>query len=119
MDKETQKQAEELRKLYNLLQMCARAGQLKTGYDVVSKLINQGKARLVLMAEDFSERNKERILRTCGETGIPVYILGTMSDYSVLFLKRATGILTTSDRNFAKGFFSILAESDGQANLEV
>jgi len=113
MVKEAQKA--KMTKLHNLLQICARAGQLKTGYDTVSKLVSQRRARVVIMAEDFSERNKIRIIRNCKDAGVPVYILGTMTGYSGLFSKRAIGILMTSDRNFASGLSKILKADTKQA----
>ncbi|MCF7919101.1 MAG: ribosomal L7Ae/L30e/S12e/Gadd45 family protein [Candidatus Cloacimonetes bacterium] len=119
MDKKAPTQTAKLTRLYNLLQICARAGQLKTGYDSVSKMIGQRRARLVLLAEDFSERNKQRIMRICEEAGVPVFILGTMAEYSCQFSQRATGIIMTPDRNFARGLLKIISGDNEQANLEV
>lgn len=115
---ETQ-ESRKMKKVFNLLQMCARAGQLKIGFDSTSKVVKQGKAKVVIMTEDFSEKNQQKINRICLRGGIPVYILGTKESFGELFSRKDTGVLATCDKNFAKGLSSILAVSAKQTDQEV
>lgn len=108
-----------MKKVFNLLQMCARAGQLKAGFDASSKALKQKKAKIVIMSDDFSEKNQQKISRICLQSGVPYYILGTKENFGELFMRKDTGILVTCDRNFAKGLNSLLAASAMQTDQEV
>lgn len=116
--KKTQ-EVEKMKKAYNLITMCARAGQLKTGYDTASKVIRKGTARLVIVSEDFSERNSDKIKKACMERNIPCYTMGTKERFGELLSRKDTGILVTCDKNFANGLIRILADQATETDQEV
>ena len=47
------------------LSLCRKAGALVTGFDAVKESVYQGKAALVLCAQDASEGTQARVRRFC------------------------------------------------------
>ncbi len=90
-------------RLLSLLGLCKRAGRLSWGHDTCVAAVENGRARVFLLASDVSQRTKKDILRAAQEKGITIELLQT--DYTMAQLQKATGcfagILTTYDEGFA------------------
>jgi ribosomal protein L7Ae-like RNA K-turn-binding protein len=64
------------REVYRLLGLARRAGALAPGTDAVRRAIREGEARLILMAEDASSAQLDKIRTTLHDRAIPQVVLG-------------------------------------------
>ena len=113
-EKETEK------RLDNLLQLCMKAGKLVCGIDATIRLISRNRTDIVIYSEDLAENTRQKLLLKCEENKVPAYSYSTKQELGNLFNRRATGILSINDRNFAKGILKILeARKLTEADWEV
>ncbi len=88
--------------IMNLLSVCRRAGKLTLGMDEVKGSVHSGKAYIVLVASDTSERSLSEITRVCEEYETPLYqIPESMYDVGQA-LGKVYGIMSVTDAGFAK-----------------
>ena len=59
-----------------------KAGKLAYGTDMCIEKIKFNKAKLVIVAEDASDNNKQNFKKLCEENQIPFFIYGTKFDLS-------------------------------------
>lgn len=99
-------------KLLSMLGIARRAGRLSMGHDMAAKSIASGKARLLLFANDISERAKKDMLFFIEKQrrDIPVVNLTQSIDEIHFALGYKAGIITVDDENFAKKIESLLNE---------
>lgn len=106
-------------RLCGLLGIARRAGHLLIGFDAVKAGMLSGKAKLVLLAADCSEKT-EKELRFVGEntpcTLCPVP--ATKDELSgALGLQKPVAVVATDDAGFAVGFAKAIA-ADGTHTKE-
>lgn len=90
------------RKLAGAISLCRKAGRLAAGGDAAQDAIYSGKADLVLLAKDLSERSARKFQKICGEKGIPwLGLAWTMVDLA-FYTGREYGIFAVCDPGFAK-----------------
>ena len=65
-----------------------RAGKLAYGTDMCIDKIKFHKAKLIVLAEDASDNNKEKFSKLCEENKIPIVIYGNKYDLSHAIRKR-------------------------------
>ena len=87
-------------KYYNFLGIVKRAGKLAAGYDPVKE--NLKKAKLIILAEDASEKLKEKMLRRCTEHHIELICYGNSEQYGRALGMKNSVILAILDKNFSK-----------------
>ena len=58
-------------RLLNFLGICKRAGMLLSGAETVTKAVNEGKAKLVLYAEDVSDNSLKGVIKAADVHHIP------------------------------------------------
>ncbi len=84
------------------LGLARRAGKLSWGIETVSNAVHAGKAVVVFMAADLSDRSKRTICEVCKKRGVPCI----QTPYSMNQLGEAvgvfTGILALTDPGLAK-----------------
>lgn len=107
-----------MKKLGNLLQMCARAGKLLLGSEAVKRNLQYRNSGVIILAKDFSEKMKQRVRRECLKKPIKVFELGYKKDYGELFSRREVGVLMTNDINFAQGLTAAI-EAEKKVLMEV
>lgn len=89
-------------KLAGAVSLCRKAGRLAAGGDAAQDAIYSGKADLVLLAKDLSERSARKLQKICGEKGIPCLCLAwTMADLAS-YTGKEYGIFAVCDPGFAK-----------------
>ncbi len=81
--------------------MARRAGKLAMGYDVVCSSISHGRAKLVLLAGDISEKSRRGVVHLCEEAHVPMRNLQTKMDEIWFTLGKRVGILAVEEPNFA------------------
>lgn len=83
----------------SFLGLCRKAGKLQSGHDAVKVSIKQGKARLIILSCDASERLQREMERLAGDINI-IRIKLTMDDIASATGKRA-GVISINDEGFA------------------
>ena len=89
-------------KLSAYMGFCARARQLQTGYNTCLSLMDKGKVKLLLLAEDLSDNTKKKMSDKCKTKEIAYRIHGTIDFLSRITGKSDKGIFAITDSNFAK-----------------
>ncbi|WP_031514427.1 L7Ae/L30e/S12e/Gadd45 family ribosomal protein [Desulfofalx alkaliphila] len=100
------------KKAVNLLGLCQRAGKLLTGDYQVKSAIKSGRALLVLLATDASQRTKKEYLYMGKANKVPVIETGTKAEYGVLAGKTPRAALAVIDNNFAKGISEVIVRGE-------
>lgn len=95
-------------KFYNALGLSRRAGKLCIGHDDVKASLKSGKARLVLLTADASDRLKREMERLAD--GVPVLTTdATMDDMATHIGKRA-GLYSVTDEGLKNLILSTIKE---------
>lgn len=100
---------EEESRLWSMVSLARRAGKLAMGYDVAFSSVSHGRAKLVLLAGDISEKSAKSLKRLCEEVRVPVRNLSTKMDEIWFTLGKRVGILAVEEENFAR---QLLAMAD-------
>lgn len=94
-------------KVSNLLGLAQRAGKIISGEELVIKAIQEGKAKLVFLAEDAAPNLTKKITDKCHYYGIPV-----LTVFSTLELSTAIGrsrkVAAVTDAGFSKKMRSLM-----------
>ena len=97
-------------KIYGLLGLARRAGKVSFGTESSIETIEKKKAKLVILAEDSSDRTKKNFKELSEKLNIPFRIAGTIEDLSKSIGQVNKAVLVIKDENFAK---EILKRIDG------
>ena len=89
-------------KVYGLIGLAAKAGVIITGSDVCERAIAEGKAKLVVIAEDSSENTKEKFMRIAFSGGVEVRLFGTCEALGHYSGKENRAVAVICDRGFAE-----------------
>ncbi len=91
-------------KFLNLLGMARRAGKLSLGHDAAKGAVRFGKAHLIIVSADASERLKEEFEGRVSASENDIQIL--LTDYTMYAIGTAigskAGVLTVDDKGFAE-----------------
>lgn len=90
-------------KILTLMQFARKAGKLVSGMDACERALNHQLLRLLIVAEDSSERTKATITRKVENLTVPVKMIftGTQKEISYALGLPVTGVFGISDKNFA------------------
>ncbi|MDD4310424.1 MAG: ribosomal L7Ae/L30e/S12e/Gadd45 family protein [Candidatus Cloacimonetes bacterium] len=90
-------------KIVNLMQFSRKAGKLVSGLEACIRGINHQQIRLLIVAEDTSDRTKNNIIRSNNSNSNPVKMIftGTQREISYALGLPVTGVFGISDKNFA------------------
>lgn len=91
-----------INKIYGLLGICAKAGDIVSGTDITIETIEKKKAKLVIVAKDCSEKTIKNIKFDCDKNNVPVYVFGTIDEISKSIGKNNRGVLAIKNENLAK-----------------
>lgn len=91
-------------RLAGLLGISRRAGRLVMGFDAVTGLIGEGKAALVMLASDLSEKTQKELRFATGDKPVPVRQIPLTKEEAgtACGLKKPVGVLATDDKGFAR-----------------
>ncbi len=99
-------------KVYGLLGLSIKAGKLTFGTEANIDMINKKKIKLIILAEDSSERTINNFKRKCKENNIPVYMFGNKESISKSIGKNNKTVLGIRDKNLADAIKKILDGGD-------
>jgi ribosomal protein L7Ae-like RNA K-turn-binding protein len=86
---------------YRLLGLARRAGAVAPGTEAVRRAIREGEALLILMAEDASSVQLEKIRTTLHDRSIPQVILGDRNALGAAVGRAALSAVAVTNRNLA------------------
>ncbi|MEN6444484.1 MAG: ribosomal L7Ae/L30e/S12e/Gadd45 family protein [Candidatus Cloacimonas sp.] len=90
-------------KIITLMQFARKAGKLVSGFDACERSLNKKNIALVILAEDSSERTKEKIKKYAETTGNRNKIIetGNQIEISAALGLPLTGVFGITDKSFA------------------
>lgn len=102
-------------KIYGLLGICSKAGKITAGTEAVIEGVLKNQIELVIIAEDTSQKTKQKIEKICAEKKVMIKIFGTIFDNSKAIGKVNKAIIGIADKNLSK---AILEKICGGEMLE-
>ena len=100
------------KKAFGLLGICAKAGKLVSGADIVEETIMKNKAKLLILAEDASEKTKSHFIFLCEKKYVPYKVFGKIEENSKAIGKNNRAVICIKDINFAKELKKIIDGGD-------
>jgi ribosomal protein L7Ae-like RNA K-turn-binding protein len=94
--------------LYSLLGLAQRAGQVASGETAAELALKKGQGKLALLADDASERTRERFLFLVQKAGVPCYGGGNREALGAAIGKAPRSMVVVTADSFAKGLIEIL-----------
>ena len=85
----------------NILNSMKNSGELVFGINLLFENIEH--VHFVVIAQDISKKNEEKIFRKIKELKIPYVIVGTMEDLGKIFNKEEITVIGIKDKKIAKG----------------
>ncbi|RCW70675.1 YlxQ family RNA-binding protein [Saliterribacillus persicus] len=96
----------------NLLGLAYRAGACTLGEEFIVKEIQQGRAKLVLLANDTGKQTSKKIRDKCKSYEVPCYVVDNRDILSQAIGKEGRVAISIQDKGFAKKFMTLLDESN-------
>ena len=89
-------------KIYGFLGLARRAGKISFGTESSKDLIQRNKAKLVIIAEDTSDRTKKNFENLSSNYNVPIRIFGKKEELSKAIGQNNKTVVVVKDENFAK-----------------
>lgn len=90
------------RKLLSMLGLATKAGQMKSGEFSTEKAVKDGKAYLVIVANDASNNTKKKFQNMCDYYQIPCYFFAEKSQLGHAIGKEFRASVACTGEQFAK-----------------
>ena len=95
-------------KLSGMLGLAAKAGKISFGQDATKEAILKRKIKLLIIAEDASERTKTNFLELAKLKDIPIYVIMNIEELSTAIGKKNKAVVGLMDFNFSKAIIKII-----------
>lgn len=102
------------RSSFMLLGLARRAGALERGTGATQRAVRDGRARLVLLAQDASEVQLDKVLRLLRHRDTPRVTLGSRVELGAAVGSAPLSAVAVTDENFASQLAGHLAVSVGR-----
>lgn len=89
-------------KVLGLIGLAMKAGKISFGADSVEQDIKKNKVKLILIANNASDRTKNRFEKLATDCNIPIIINQTIEELSKAIGKSNKAVIGVKDINFAK-----------------
>mgnify|MGYP004633359351 CR=1 FL=1 len=99
-------------KLYGLLGLCSKAGKLTFGTEATEEAILKRIVYFIIIADDSSEKTKNKFKTICEKRKIDYIVYGTIDDNSKAIGKSNKAILGVKDKNLANAIKKIIYGGD-------
>ena len=97
-------------KVYGLLGLARRAGKISFGTESSIETIQKGKAKLVIVTTDSSERTKNNFEELSKKFNVEFRIFGTIENLSKSIGQNNKAVIVIKDKNFSN---EIVKKIDG------
>ncbi|MCY7009060.1 DUF448 domain-containing protein [Fusobacterium simiae] len=88
----------------NILNSMKNSGELVFGINLLFENIEH--VHFIVMAQDVSKKNEEKIFRKVNELKIPYVVVGTMEELGKIFNKEEINVIGIKDKKMAKGLIN-------------
>lgn len=99
-------------KVYGLLGLATKAGKIVFGTESCLDMIAKRKLKLIIVAEDSSERTINNFKEKCVQNNIDFYVFGNKEDISRAIGKTNKTVVGIKDKNLAGAIQKILNGGD-------
>lgn len=99
-------------KVYGLLGLTTKAGKIVFGTESCLDMIGRRKVKLIIVAEDSSERTINNFRTKCEEYNIDFYIFGKKNEISKAIGKVNKTVVGVKDKNLAENIKKIINGGD-------
>ena len=96
------------KKILGLLGLCTKAGKIAFGTDACIDLINRNKIKLLIVANDASDRTKRNLEFICKQNNTKISCLGEIEKLSKAIGKNNKAVIGIKDINFANQIEKII-----------
>ncbi|MBR3163003.1 MAG: ribosomal L7Ae/L30e/S12e/Gadd45 family protein [Clostridia bacterium] len=90
------------RKILGMLGLASRARKITFGADSTEQDILKNKVKLVVVAEDASDRTKNKFIEISKRENIPIIIFGNIEELSKTIGKQNKAIIGVKENNIAQ-----------------
>lgn len=95
-------------KIYGLLGLARRAGKISFGTESSIDTIERRKAKLVIIANDSSDRTKKNFKQLCETYNVQIRIISTIEEISKSIGQVNKAVIVIKDENFSKELIKII-----------
>ena len=100
----------------NMLGMATKAGKTVSGEFATQKAIKEGKAKLVIVAEDASDNTKKMFTDKCTYYNIPIFVKGTMDELGRMTGHEKRASVAVTDNGFKDILINKLKDTIGDVS---
>ena len=105
------------KKILGLIGLSARARKISYGADSVEIQLKKKKVHLIIVAEDSSERTKNKFIKLCEQYNIPIMIFGKIEEISKAIGKNNKAIIGIEEINLSNEIQKIVDNIKQEENL--
>lgn len=87
--------------------LCAKSGKIVSGMDAVCEDLNKNKVKLIIIAEDTSEKTIKNMKYLAEKKKVPIIVIGTIENNSKIIGKENKAIIGIKDKNISDGIKKI------------
>lgn len=95
-------------KVLGLLGLCTKAGKMCFGHDSCMDLISKQKIKLLMVAQDASDRTKKEFEIACKKNNVKIYFYGKLEELSKAIGKNNKAVIGIKEENFANEIEKII-----------
>lgn len=88
--------------------IATKAGKIACGTEAVEETIEKRKAKLVMIAQDASEKTKKNITYQCEKSQIPIVIFSSIERISKAIGKTNKAVISIKDKNLGEEINKII-----------
>ncbi len=78
-----------------------KSGNIASGSFAAEKALKDGKAHIVIVADDVSDNTRERYENMCNARNVPIYFYGTKDDLGHAIGKEFRAVMAVTDKGLA------------------
>lgn len=93
----------------NLLGLCYRARKCVVGEELILQSVQSNEAKLILIAEDISERSKKTLVNKCKSYRVPYFVVEDRVELGKAIGKSDRVAVSITDKGFAKKMTELLS----------
>lgn len=96
------------KKVYGLLGITAKAGKVLSGTDLVLEEMAKKRVKLVIVADDASEKTIKNMKYYCNKEKVDIIVYGNINDNSKAIGKRNRAVIGIKDSSLANSIKNII-----------
>ena len=94
--------------MLGLMGIATKAGKVAFGTEAVIETIEKKKSKLVVIAEDASDKAKDNMTYVCNKNQIPIAVFGTIETISKAIGKTNKAVISIKDKNLGEEIYKII-----------